>query len=553
MGKAATQVYGRILNAYLDQITPVATEVEYWNRVLNSRTQGGIYYHYLQTAPLRIWAQIQDITRDVKERVSAHRSEQEPVWTARWGQYWNMVSDSIRHYNLTAIQAQIMSPLHRTRLEVRRKQKQLQKLREMGACGLGILENEALRFDVGDGASVSSSADAMQEGDGMDEWKSIIMKSVLLMQTTLRQGLQTDRKMADFEDTVFTEVENGSDEQGEEGLHSPGAMTDMLTAIAKVDLPQYVQFVKRGIKENGRPSFVIRYWIPATVSILASGACMSILLRRKAEVISWLRDLGTTVRDFFYNWVFEPIRKTLATIRHDKDSEIALTSKESLEGDRASLERMVLDFSVDHPASPGHRLNDTEMADLRAKVREGDLTPVLMAYEKDLRRPFLGTVRGDLIRALLIQIQKTKVDVEVAMRGIDNLLKSQELVFAFVGLTPGVLVSIGVARWLAGLAGARGSRSQQAAKTRTVRLLRNTNRILSTARPSAQDTLSFKDHGLLLCEVHMLRQTSARLLPGVVQSEFLEDTNDLVDLNMGITRQQQAIERIWRAYWQWLQ
>jgi nuclear-control-of-ATPase protein 2 len=56
----------------------------------------------------------------------------------------------------------------------------------------------------------------------------------------------------------------------------------------------------------------------------------------------------------------------------------------------------------------------------------------LRAYEKDLRTPFIGTIRGELIRALLIQIQKTKVDVEVAMGGIDALLKSQELVFGYV-------------------------------------------------------------------------------------------------------------------------
>lgn len=43
----------------------------------------------------------------------------------------------------------------------------------------------------------------------------------------------------------------------------------------------------------------------------------------------------------------------------------------------------------------------------------------------------MGTFRGDLIRALLIQVQKTKVDVELAVSGIDALLKSQELVFGY--------------------------------------------------------------------------------------------------------------------------
>ena len=50
-------------------------------------------------------------------------------------------------------------------------------------------------------------------------------------------------------------------------------------------------------------------------------------------------------------------------------------------------------------------------------------------------------MRGNLIRALLIQVQKTKVDVEIAMGGIDSLLKSQELLIGFISLTPGLLVS----------------------------------------------------------------------------------------------------------------
>lgn len=40
---------------------------------------------------------------------------------------------------------------------------------------------------------------------------------------------------------------------------------------------------------------------------------------------------------------------------------------------------------------------------------------------------------GDLIQTLLIQVQKTKVDVDLAMAALDKLLKSNELNFAFLG------------------------------------------------------------------------------------------------------------------------
>jgi nuclear control of ATPase protein 2 len=122
----------------------------------------------------------------------------------------------------------------------------------------------------------------------------------------------------------------------------------------------------------------------------------------------------------------------IGTIRHDEDNEVSIMSKRSLEGDRASLERMVVDFAIANPENGP--LNETEIAALRARVREGDLTPVLRAYEKDMQSPVMGTLRGNLIRTLLIQIQKTKVDVEVAMSGIDSILKSQELLFGCVGV-----------------------------------------------------------------------------------------------------------------------
>lgn len=41
---------------------------------------------------------------------------------------------------------------------------------------------------------------------------------------------------------------------------------------------------------------------------------------------------------------------------------------------------------------------------------------------------------GDLLQTILIQVQKTKVDVDLAMSALDKLLKSNELNFAFLGM-----------------------------------------------------------------------------------------------------------------------
>ena len=64
--------------------------------------------------------------------------------------------------------------------------------------------------------------------------------------------------------------------------------------------------------------------------------------------------------------------------------------------------------------------------------------------------------------------------------------------------------------------------------------------------------LSYKDHGMLLCEVHVLRERAQRIIPGEIYNEFLEDVNDLSDLRTGLERQIQAAERIRWAYVKWL-
>ena len=64
--------------------------------------------------------------------------------------------------------------------------------------------------------------------------------------------------------------------------------------------------------------------------------------------------------------------------------------------------------------------------------------------------------------------------------------------------------------------------------------------------------LSYKDHGMLLCEVHLLRQKAQRILSDEIYNEFLEEVNDLVDLRTGVERQTRVVERIRWAYSKWL-
>ena len=63
--------------------------------------------------------------------------------------------------------------------------------------------------------------------------------------------------------------------------------------------------------------------------------------------------------------------------------------------------------------------------------------------------------------------------------------------------------------------------------------------------------MSYKDHGLLLCEVHLLRQTASGMLPKRIFRDFLEEIDDLVDIRAGLMRQLKVVERMRWAYSKW--
>ncbi len=474
------QVYGTIMATLLEQTIPLSDEMWYWDEVLGSYLNTALYT--IQTAPVRLWAQARDVYADARGKYRSRKllrasSEQaSETLSEGWRQFYGLVQESIKDRSLIQARTRILSPFALRRTEARKKQNGLRRLREMNATGLGLLIDEGLSFAVPDDDPIGIKAEESPK-PAQDEWRSTVAKSISLMECILWNVNTLDSGVAEFEEGVFTSVEEdpeiaSTSSESNGGLMRAGQLNHRLLLILDEHLPGQEQRSASLTREYGRPNRFIRYWPVGTVLFVFSSTILRVFATRRAAILTWIQELGVTVVDFWSNWIIDPVKKLIGTIRHDEESEVAIMSKDSLKADRASLERMVVDFAVDHPNETGAKYTESEIEIIRAKVNEGDLTPVLRAYERDLRQPFVGTIRGDLIRALLIQVQKTKVDVEVAIGGIDSLLKSQELVFGLVGLTPGLLIAFAAFRWLGGVFGSRKGLKQNRKQGETIRLLR---------------------------------------------------------------------------------
>ena len=165
------------------------------------------------------------------------------------------------------------------------------------------------------------------------------------------------------------------------------------------------------------------------------------------------------------------------------------------------------------------------------------------------------------------------MDVDQALAGIDKLLRSQELTFAFVGVAPAlslVYVMGGImGKFIASSSShVGGGRRRRAAAWLTMRRI---ERLLITqprthrhehhricVNAEQHDTKSTNGAipplttGLLLLSVSSLRQYAETQLPlrSQLREGFLEDVGDLEDPRLGREEKLRVVERMWRSWGQ---
>ncbi|KAL4956173.1 ATP synthase regulation protein NCA2-domain-containing protein [Aspergillus filifer] len=544
--KASIQTIFAALKVSSENVLSIEEELRYWEDILGFDWSVSLYT--LQTFPIRAWRNWMERYHDGNSAIMFRRAGDDSTSdhgsiSEMWLRFYTSVQQCISPAFCPSGFG-ISSALNRSKFDIQNKRRKLKATRDIYASAVGLLLEGCQSVDMD---LHTSASDSDVTNNGLHQ---IVRTNISLLKVVLGNH-ETDNGISDYAQGLRRRIAKESQTTELTAAVDPLDPHDTLEEIKYIltDLfPRYKHAPAEAIRVHGRPSPIVRYWLPLSFALVSTTTLVRIAKSVGPALIKSISNFGTTALDFWRNWVVEPTWKLIRTIRHDEKSDIALMSKSSLEADRASLERMVVDFVLDR----GDQGQPASFADAIAdKVREGDLTPVLRAYEKDLRSPFMGTIRGDLVRALLIQIQKTKVDVEVAMSGIDALLRSQELVFGFVGLTPGLLISYASIRWLIGRLGSRRGFRLGRRQHDLRYALRKIHRILSTSRPTREGRLSYRNHGLLICNLEVLLMKARTILKAEDFRAFQEDSGDLINETQ-VEKQLRVVERIAWTYSKWM-
>lgn len=187
--------------------------------------------------------------------------------------------------------------------------------------------------------------------------------------SSIRQGLDA----ADA-NTIKPEGERNGESEGE-----ADNLAEHIMGVLNKEYPREIVVVENTLAKNARPQRLVRHWPKLVFVPIAGYIAVSQLYQSRAAIRDFWQTAQDTIKGFVIDWVVEPCIKILETVRHG-DQSLALMGKASLSSDLDSLERMVVDFDRE---VYGYR--DQQLADAKLRVREGDLSEVLKAWEQDIK------------------------------------------------------------------------------------------------------------------------------------------------------------------------
>jgi hypothetical protein len=181
------------------------------------------------------------------------------------------------------------------------------------------------------------------------------------------------------------------------------------------------------------PSHFARNWIRYLCGTLTIFWSWTKISAHREHVMHIALSVRQAVRGFWDERIITPLTMIYREIF--QSSYRTFMDPKAVQAEKETLKRMVVDFTREAYA----RLPDDQRHEAELLAANGDLTPVMKVYERQIRSPVVNMLAGDVIRALLIQVQKLKVDVEQEMVAVDSLVRSNELNLQIAAAVPGVL------------------------------------------------------------------------------------------------------------------
>jgi len=263
------------------------------------------------------------------------------------------------------------------------------------------------------------------------------------------------------------------------------------------------------LRYRGRRKAAVR--VVCCLGAVRGGLALRRFARSRGGVRTITKRVAVTTREIIERRLIVPAVEVLADLL-SPSKEHLMADPASLQQAEATLEAMLTDWLRDREPT----LSSEAVA---ALAKKGDLTSVGETLAAETRKPLTGLISGNIVRALLIQLQASARDAQVALAAVDDLLAAQTVTIRALALVPALLLLVLVSKGVRILFLALFSRSVKRTddvKSEAAATLQEMQRIALLARDDSEP-LSDVALGALAVETfalsNLLRVHRARFKP----------------------------------------
>ncbi|KAI4383709.1 hypothetical protein MLD38_009515 [Melastoma candidum] len=209
------------------------------------------------------------------------------------------------------------------------------------------------------------------------------------------------------------------------------------TNLVYQNLHKLESYLSAIVSKYKKPRKLRQYWILYSCEAVGLAACTMWIVKHSrlmgsSDIDNWI----SKVKDSTVSFLKEHVEQPVLAIRDElfdtfKKRHKSVMDVEELQLTVNSLHRMLLAFC-----------EQTKGQNLPENATDQEMLEVVVTrYEKELTHPIQNLVSGELARALLIQVQKLKLDIETAMLELDQILRANEINFAILAALPAFFLS----------------------------------------------------------------------------------------------------------------
>lgn len=191
------------------------------------------------------------------------------------------------------------------------------------------------------------------------------------------------------------------------------------------------------------PSQARQHWLRITVIGCSVGYGMFFIFKHSPlngsdDLERWCLSGFKAFQGAWKDHIVHPLKRVQGELFDTFRRRPAIVSMSEYEADRDSLQRMLDDFEDDFLKRRKQKASGLTTS--AGDVLQG-MELMMSTYEEELKKPLRNLISGDLMRSLLIQVQKLKVDTESAMLEIDQILRANELSISLVAAVPAFIIA----------------------------------------------------------------------------------------------------------------